>query len=461
MLDSQVDAEWLAQRLAASTAKDLGNGLTRMIDGGELAPGSQLPTIRDFARAAGVSPGTVMAAWSRVRDTGRLHTRRRGGTVVAGLRTPASAAPNRVLDWAQVEMSLVTPDAALQPDLRDALVETLQTRDLHAAERAYITPRLLRSVQAGWPFPAPAWNCVGGGSEALVLATAAATGHGTATAGDGRPLIAVEEPVSPGYFDILRHLGIEPVGVRADAQGPTVESVTAALDQRVSALVLQPSGAYALDGALTAERAGQLADLISTHAPDTWIIEDDSAGPLNEAEPASLGAQLPDRTVRIRSYCKAYGIDLRTAVIGGCTELIDRTIRLRSFGMASNSRILQNALAHLVEDDTNAELMRRARAVYGHRRQAALTAFAQAGLSATASANGFVVWLHVPDETSALINLARQGIVLAAGAKSFVRPPRDLLRVSVLQLPDEPDLVDNLAKKVRAAVHSADREYFD
>ncbi len=69
--------------------------------------------------------------------------------------------------------------------------------------------------------------------------------------------------------------------------------------------------------------------------------------------------------------------------------------------------------------------------------------------------------MRVPDETSALINLARQGIVVAAGAKSFITPTRGLLRVSVLQLPDAPEQVAELAVAVQAAVHSAEREYFD
>lgn len=442
---AQVDAAWLAQRLPGSTAKALRRGLTALIDAGELAPGAQLPTIRDFARAAGVSPGTVMSAWSGVRDTGRLQTRRRGGTVVVDLH-----APTRAPDWSEIEMSTVTPDSALQPDLASAMVDALGTPDLHAAERAYISPRLLRSVAASWPFEPQAWNCVGGGTEAVVLATAAAAGGGR---------VGVEEPVSPGYLDILRGLGIEPVGVRADDEGPTVASVTAALDAGVTALVLQPSGAYAVHGSLSEARAAALAALITARAPQTWIVEDDSAGPLTEHEPATLGGHLPAQVLRIRSYCKAFGIDLRTAVLGGSAELVERTIRLRSFGMASNSRILQNALAALIDDEVTAEVMHRARVAYRRRRQSALKAFARAGLTATAGDDGFVVWVQVPDETSALVNLARQGLVVAAGSTSFVNPPGGLLRVSVLQLPE--DQVDELAGAVRAAVHSAEREYFD
>lgn len=39
----QVDAEWLAQRLTATSSKDLGHGLSRLIDGGELPPARTCP----------------------------------------------------------------------------------------------------------------------------------------------------------------------------------------------------------------------------------------------------------------------------------------------------------------------------------------------------------------------------------------------------------------------------------
>ena len=431
-------------------SKGLGHGLMRLIDGGELTPGSHLPTIREFARVAGVSPGTVMTAWSRVRDSGRLETRRRGGTVVADPHRPAPASSNGQAAWSQIEIALVTPDPALQPDLGSALGAVLtDTADLHNPQRAYITDRLRDSVEPSWPFAAQAWNCVGGGSEAVALATAAAASGGP---------VGVEEPVSPGYLDLLRQLGIEAIGVRADQHGPTVASVADAVRRGATALVLQPSGAYAMTGALTAERAGELARAVG---PDTWVVEDDSAGPLASAEPPSLGGHLPGRVVRIRSYCKAFGIDLRTAVLGGSAELIERTVRLRSFGMASNSRVLQNTLAHLIGDPDTQDAMTRARGRYRVRRRAALQAFTAVGLRASASPDGFVVWVRVPDETSALINLARHGIVAAAGAKSFVNTTDGLLRFSILQLPEHPERVEALAEAVRAAVNSADREYFD
>jgi len=50
---------------------------------GVLAPGQQLPTIRQLARDLGLSPGTVARAYRELETAGVLHTARRHGTVVA------------------------------------------------------------------------------------------------------------------------------------------------------------------------------------------------------------------------------------------------------------------------------------------------------------------------------------------------------------------------------------------
>jgi DNA-binding transcriptional MocR family regulator len=102
--------------------------------------------------------------------------------------------------------------------------------------------------------------------------------------------------------------------------------------------------------------------------------------------------------------------------------------------------------------------MARAQGRYRLRRPAALDAFTGVGLRASSSPDGFVVWVHVPDETSALINLARQGIVAAADSKSFVSPTEGLLRLSILQVPETRARIDALAEAARSAVSSADRE---
>ena len=54
-----------------------------LIDGGGLAPGETLPTIKTTALALGVNPNTVAAAYRTLEEEGYLVQRKRAGTTVA------------------------------------------------------------------------------------------------------------------------------------------------------------------------------------------------------------------------------------------------------------------------------------------------------------------------------------------------------------------------------------------
>lgn len=54
------------------------------IDGGQLATGTRLPTVRQLAGDLGIAPGTVMRAYSELEASGRIATRRGAGTTVIG-----------------------------------------------------------------------------------------------------------------------------------------------------------------------------------------------------------------------------------------------------------------------------------------------------------------------------------------------------------------------------------------
>jgi len=64
--------------------------MRRRIASGELAPGDELPTVRQLAQELGCTPGTVARAYVELRREGLIVTRRGGGTRVA--EPPASAA---------------------------------------------------------------------------------------------------------------------------------------------------------------------------------------------------------------------------------------------------------------------------------------------------------------------------------------------------------------------------------
>jgi DNA-binding transcriptional MocR family regulator len=469
-----VDSTWLLGRLSGRTAPELSEGIADLIRAGELETGARLPTVRGFAKAAGTSIGTVLAAWSALREQGLIETNRRGGTTVltphagrdasatatthpnaeAHARTGAPDAPASAFPgWAALDLAQSAPDLALQPELGEALLASLGAKELNIFGREHMTGPLRAAVEPTWPFEAEAWTTAGGGTEALLLATAAAAPPGS--------VVAVDEPLSPGFLDTLRDLELTPIGVEADEDGPVPQSLSRAIERGAVAFVFQPGAPFAVHHRVTVERAAELA-AVAGAAESFWVVEDDSIGPLADAEPPSIGALLPGRVVRIRSYCKAYGIDVRTSVIAGARDLVDRSIRMRSFGVGSNSRILQNTLAHLVGSPQARDSVARASSAYSARRSALLSALEQAGTSGWSGPGSLVVWVPVHDETEAVLALARHGIYVGQGTKAFVSHlDQPVIRISVTQLPDDPALVHELAEAVAAAARGGEREYFD
>jgi aspartate/methionine/tyrosine aminotransferase len=137
-------------------------------------------------------------------------------------------------------------------------------------------------------------------------------------------------------------------------------------------------------------------------------------------------------------------------------------MKVRSHGVGSNSRILQNTLAHLIGSADAEHAVTAAHERYAARRTSLLGALTDRGIEAYAGPHSLVVWVAVSDETAALVALARQGISVGAGSRSFVRAPaRQLLRLSATQLPDDPDLIGQLADVVAVAVAESSREFFD
>lgn len=433
--------------LEARSATSLAGELARLIRGGDLAEGDQLPTIRTVAGILGVSVGTVADAWGMLRSQRLIDTRRRGGT-----RVIHSGGARAFVGWEGVDFLLSSPDTTLQPPLEPALLAALSQPRVNTWGRENMVPALAAAVQADWPFAAEALTTAGGGTEGLWLATRAAVQDGRA--------IAVEEPAPPGYLASLAVLGVEVVGIPVDADGPVVDELARAVAAGVGAFMLQPGGPFSDRHVLTAERAEQLAGILAD--TDVVVVEDDSLGPLSAVPVHSLGVHLPDRTIRVLSFCKAFGLDLRTSVIGGAKPLVDRVVAARSGGVASNSRILQYALAAMLDDPEVGDLIARARNHYLTRRSLAVAAFAAAGLVVHSGPGSLVVWVEVPDERAAALALATRGIVVEGASSDFAtRRGPQLLRMSVAQLPEDAALIARLADTVARAVDGDLRVRFD
>lgn len=68
---------------AAPIWRQIEEGMRRMISLGTLAPGGNVPSVRDLAQQLRVNPNTVARAYQRLTDAGVFAVRRGEGTFVA------------------------------------------------------------------------------------------------------------------------------------------------------------------------------------------------------------------------------------------------------------------------------------------------------------------------------------------------------------------------------------------
>ncbi|HEY3507351.1 MAG TPA: PLP-dependent aminotransferase family protein [Actinocatenispora sp.] len=421
---SPVDAAWLAGHVDETSARGIAASVVSLIRQGELRAGHRLPTVRELGGALGVSPATVSEAWSLLRRRRSISGRGRAGTVVTG--PPDVPRPyrfegvGRYGDRLAHDLRLAVPDPALLPPLDLALAEALRAESINEYVRVAITPQLEAAVRPGWPYQPAAMLAVNGGFDALLLLA-----QTLVTTGDP---VAVEDPTAPRLLDILDAVGADVVPVACDDRGPTPDALAAALRRRPVLFCYQPRAHSPAGHSVDPARRSELAALLA--GTETVVVEDDGLGVLSGAPLASIGAELPDRTVLVRSYAKSHGPDLRLAVLGGPTTIVEKARVYRTFGSGWTSRILQNCLAALLADPAVDRTVAHAREVYAQRRTALADALAARGVRAGGVADGLSLWVPVRDEHSALVTLAAAGVAVAPGSRYHHGPHHTHIRVA-------------------------------
>ncbi|GAB2965777.1 aminotransferase class I/II-fold pyridoxal phosphate-dependent enzyme [Amycolatopsis acidiphila] len=328
---------------------------------------------------------------------------------------------------ASIDLEQGLPDAALLPPLEDAVAAAARAAWRAGSGRDGITPRLLAAVRPTWPYPARDWTVAGSGDDGVALACQALV-----RAGD---VVAVAEPADPLLLRTVRAARARIVPVACDDEGPEPASLAHVLTRRPALFVLQPRASVPTGLTVSARRIAVLARVLADDG--TAVLEYDGLGPLAAAAPVSLGTRLPERVLHVRSYCRAYGPELRSCVVAGPAELVERVRRIRSLGTAWSGRVLQDAQAFLIDDPDADALLRQARARYAARREALARALRAEGVGAVPG-DGLGLWVPVADETRALMSLAAHGVSVAPGSHCHSRPAAaGHLHVTVGGLPDD------------------------
>ncbi len=413
---------------------------------GRLRPGAPLPPVRRLADDLGVSPATVAAAYRTLRQRGLVETAGRHGTRIRPRPAVGSRQDRRLpVPPGARDVSTGEPDPRLLPPLADAIHRLAGGDDADAIrhvgyERAGPVPELMTLARQrlgadGVALDDAALTVVGGALDGIERVLAAHLAPGTR--------VAVEDPAWANLLDLLAVLGLEPVPVDVDDDGPTAAGLSRALAAGVRAVLVTSRAQNPTGAVVSRSRATALRRLLREH-PDLLVIEDDHAAELSELPLAPL-AGATGSWAFIRSVSKPFGPDLRLAVLAGDETTVARVHGRMRLGTGWVSTVLQRLVVGLWQDPAVADLVDHARQVYAERRTALIGALAERGVAATGR-SGINVWVPVADETSALARLRDAGWVAAPGSMyRLASPPGMRITISSLDLADVPVLADAVA----------------
>lgn len=412
---------------------------------GDLPPGAALPAVRALATELAVSPATVAKAYQELRQRGLVVTAGRHGTRVrprppvaarrAG-RMPPPLPGTRNLSAGQPDSRLLPP---LGPHLA-ALAAEIGSPTGYAASA--VLPELAEAARARLAadgVPAEEITVTGGALDGIERLLAANLRPGDA--------VAVEDPGWANLLDLIAALGLRPIGVPVDDEGPTEPGVRSALAAGARALIVTSRAQNPTGAAVSAGRAEALRALLAGRS-DLLLIEDDHAAELAHVPLHPLAGVTPTWAF-VRSVSKPYGPDLRLAVLAGDEATVARVAGRARVGAGWVSTVLQRLVLALWRAPATADLVRHAAESYDRRRDGLREALAARGVAAYGR-TGINLWIPVADETLVVTTLRDAGWSVAPGALNRIAAgPGVRITVSPLDEGDLAPLADAVARAVR------------
>ncbi|TWV56110.1 aminotransferase class I/II-fold pyridoxal phosphate-dependent enzyme [Streptomyces misionensis] len=429
-------------RIEGRGAAEIAADVERAVGAGQLRPGQSLPPMRELAAELGVNPNTVAAAYRTLRERGVIETAGRRGSRVRPKPVTTGRDQLRVeVPPGARDLSTGNPDPALLPRLAPALAAAARAGDrrpvLYGDDP--VDPELARIARAELDadgVPEAPLTVASGSLDAIERVLAAHLRPGDA--------VAVEDPGWGSALDLMPALGLRTVPVTVDDDGPCPDGLARALTAGARALLVTTRAQNPTGAAVTATRAAALRAVLREH-PGTLLIEDDHGHGIVDV-PLHPLAGATRHWAFLRSAAKAYGPDLRLAVLAGDPVTVDLVRGRQRLGPGWVSVLLQRAVARLwaggaVDRAAVAES-------YRARREPLIDALARRGIEAHGR-SGMNVWIPVPDETTAVARLLQSGWGVAPGARFRLAGPQ-AVRVTVSPL--TPEDIEPLADAIEAAV---------
>jgi DNA-binding transcriptional MocR family regulator len=436
-------------RPSGRRASDIARDVEAAVADGRLASGAVLPSVRVLATDLGVAPGTIAAAYRLLARAGVVEANPGRGTIVRAGRSARSRRPPLVPPGTR-DLATGNPDPACLPDVLAVLAALVmdrieEARYAEADEEVDEPPSLARlygeppvlpelAVWAQAAFEADgigpgAVTVMGGALDAVERALQARVRPG------GR--VGVEDPGYAGVLDLVAALGLVAEPMRLDEEGVLPAALAAALERGLDAVVLTPRAQNPTGAAFTADRAGELRQILAAH-DEVLVIEDDHAGPIAGCPAFTVTRPDGGPFMVVRSCSKAFGPDLRVAVAAGDTATITQMQARQAVGTGWVSRILQEIALYLLKDPQTPELLAEVVAVYAERRAALLAALAGRSIEATGR-SGLNIWVPVAEEGPVVAGMAARKWAITAGDRfRITSPPAVRITVAALDPVDAP-----------------------
>ncbi|MFE2251935.1 aminotransferase class I/II-fold pyridoxal phosphate-dependent enzyme [Streptomyces lavendulae] len=350
-----------------------------------------------------------------------------------------TAVPEGVRDVAEGN-----PDVSLLPSLDAALAAAARwyarTPALYGQDP--VLPELARIARADL-------DADGVPAGPLAVTSGALDGIERVLAAHLRPgdAVAVEDPGWGAVLDLVPALGLRALPVAVDDEGPVPAAVERALAEGARAVVVRARAQNPTGAAVGAARARELRELLARH-PGVLVIDDDHGHGIVDVPLCPLSGVTRHWSL-IRSTAKAYGPDLRVAVLTGDAVTLDRVRGRQRLGPGWVSRLLQRTVVELwTSGAVDKEAVARS---YGLRRDGLIAALAERGVRAHGR-SGMNVWVPVADETAVVTRLMTAGWAVTAGARFRVEAgPGVRITVSGLSPAEVGPLADAVAAAVRPA----------
>lgn len=394
--------------IAGRSSRAIADSVEAAVEAGRLTESEPLPSVRGLAARLGVSPTTVAAAYRDLRLRGVV-TSEAGRVTRVGVRPVSRAQQFGPVPAGLRDLSDGNPDPALLPDVSAVLGRLEVPPFLYGAPAvlpalAEIALDQFDDLPASLRAQAGPVAVVGGAMDGVerVLASRA------------RPndRVAVEDPGYPGVLELVRSMGMIPVGVAVDDSGPVPSSLAAALETRVAAVVVTPRAQNPTGAAIDAARARELRTVLDAHA-NVLVVEDDHASMIAGAPYVSVCTRMRSWAV-VRTTSKVLGPDLRTGFLLADPRTARRVAERQLVGAGWVSHVLQHLVVHLWSDDDVRAGMRLAGDVYRARRQSLLNRLAERAIAARGR-SGLNVWVPVPHEVPVVQALQDRGWAVRAG----------------------------------------------